>query len=105
MRFEVSAEVVSLIYIGVNMSGKEESGTSKLYPDGKEHSMPEAPGVAVISRWLGPRSLETIAKRDGKVIGHSTYEVSEDGKTLTAKLQGRDASGAEFEQTIVFDRD
>jgi hypothetical protein len=31
--------------------------------------------------------------------------VSPDGKTLTAKLKGIDASGAEFEQVIVFDRE
>src|SRR5688572_4030438 len=104
MRFEVSVEVVSLTYTGVNMSGVEESGTTKLYPDGKEHAIIEAPGFVAVSRWLGPRILETIAKKDGKVVGHSTYEISEDGKTLTAKIRGSDASGAEFEQTIVFDR-
>jgi hypothetical protein len=104
MRFEVSADVVSLTYTGVNMSGVEESGTSKLYPDGKEHPITEAPGFVALSRWLGPRILETTARKDGKVVGHSTYEISEDGKTLTANITGIDASGSTFEQVIVFDR-
>ena len=105
MRVEVSADVVSLTYTGVNMSGGEESGTTKVYADGKEHEIAEAPGFVAVSRWLSPRILETTAKKDGKVVGHSTYEISEDGKTLTARIKGSDASGTEFEQTIVFDRD
>jgi hypothetical protein len=105
LRFEASDEVVSLTYTGVNMSGMEETGTFKIHPDGKEHPIPGAPGLVEVSRWAGPRILETVAKQDGKVVGHSAYEVSEDGKTLTAKISGRDASGAEFEQIIVCDRE
>jgi hypothetical protein len=104
LRFEVSDEVISMTYTGVNMSGVEETGTFKMYPDGKEHPIPGPPGLVAVSRWAGPRILETVAKQDGKVVGHSSYEVSEDAKTLTAKISGSDASGAEFEQIIVCDR-
>ena len=47
----------------------------------------------------------TMAKKDGKVVGQSAYEISKDGKTLTAKVKGIDASGREFEQVIVFDHE
>lgn len=104
LRFEITDEAVSLTYTGVNMSGAEETGTFKIHPDGKEHPIPGAPGLIETSRWASPRTLETVAKQDGKVVGHSSYEVSEDGKTLTAKISGRDAGGAEFEQIIVCDR-
>ena len=105
LRFEVSDDVVSMTYTGVNMSGVEESGTFKIHPDGKEHPIPDAPGLVEVSRWAGPRLLDTVASQSGKVVGHSSYEVSEDGKTLTAKISGTDASGAEFEQVIVCDRE
>jgi hypothetical protein len=105
LRFEVSEDVVSFTYTGVNMSGVEEKGTFKIHPDGKEHPIPGAPGLVEVSRWVGPRILETVASKDGKVVGHGSYEVSEDGKTLTAKISGSDASGAEFEQIIVCDRE
>lgn len=105
LRFEISEEVIKLNYTGVNMSGAEEKGTFEIHPDGKEHSIPGTPGFVEVSRWIGPRILETVAKKDGKVVGHSSYEVSEDGKTLTAKISGSDASGAEFEQVIVCDRE
>jgi len=48
--------------------------------------------------------LQSIAKSDGAQVGEQTYEVSTDGKTLTAKVSGVDASGARFDQVIVFDR-
>ena len=105
LRFEVSDEVVSLTYTGVNMSGVEETGTFKIHPDGKEHPIAEAPGVVEVSRWVGPRLLESVGKKDGKVVGQSTYEISTDGNTLTAKIKGIDASGSTFEQVIVFDRE
>ena len=105
LRFEVSDDVVSMTYTGVNMSGVEESGTFKIHPNGKEHPIPDAPGLVEVSRWAGPRLLDTVASQSGKVVGHSSYEVSEDGKTLTAKISGTDASGAGFEQVIVCDRE
>ena len=104
MRFEVSDDAVLLTYTGVNMGGKQESSTRKLHPDGKEYPVAEAPGVVVVTKWVGSRILESVARRDGKLLGQSTYEVSSDGKTLTAKIKGIDASGREFEQVIVFDR-
>jgi hypothetical protein len=104
MRFEVSDESVSFIFIGVNMGGKEESGTRTVRPDGKEYPVNEAPGVVTIARWVGSNTLELVAKKDGKVVGESTYEVSKDGKTLTSKVKGTDAKGRQFEQVIVFDR-
>lgn len=54
---------------------------------------------------MGSHILVAVAKQDGKVVGQSSYEVSSDGKTLTAKVKGIDASGTEFEQVIVFYRE
>jgi hypothetical protein len=57
----------------------------------------------VATRWVGTNVLETVAKKDGQVVGHGTYEVSLDGATLTATVAGTDAAGKPFEQVIVFD--
>ena len=103
LHFEVSDDAVLLTYTGVNMAGKQESAKRKLHPDGKEYPVAEASGVVEIAKWAGSHVLEVVAKKDGKVIGRSAYEVSQDGKTLTAKIKGVDAKGAEFEQVIVFD--
>jgi len=105
MKFEFSDDLVLLTYTGVNMAGKEEKGTSRIHPDGKEHSVTEAPGVATISNWTTSHILEIVARKDGNVVGESKYEVSKDGKTLTATVKGIDAKGRSFEQIIVFDRE
>lgn len=105
LRFEVAGETISLTQAGVNMSGKPESSTLALQADGEEHALsPQAPGMVVVTRWIGPHVLETIGKRGADVVGRGTYEVAADGRTLTASVSGIDAAGAAFEQVIVFDR-
>ena len=54
------------------------------------------------------KRARTIAKKDGRVVGGGTYEVSADGRTLTtstrAPAANADGWGTDFEQVIVFDR-
>ena len=104
IRFEVAGETVSLAYGGVNASGRHEQGGQTLTADGQEHPLAEAPGMMAVST-LGPRVLHTAATKDGAVIGRAAYEVSEDGRTMTATASGLDATGTSFEQVIVFDRE
>ena len=105
LRFEISDDELLLTFTGISMSGKEESGVQKIHPDGKERPVAEAQGIVEVSRWVGSHTLESVAKKDGTVIGASRYEVSSDGKTLTSKVKGTDAKGRQFEQVIVFDRE
>ena len=107
MRFDVSGavnEIVVLRYGGVNHSGKDESAAHTMDVDGLERPVPQVPGVVAVARWAGPRTLETIGKKDGAVVGHATYAASEDGAELVATVKGVDAKGLPFEQVIVFDR-
>jgi hypothetical protein len=105
LTFEVAGDGISMTHAGVNMSGKTESGTTVLTPDGQEHAVsPQAPGVVAVTTWIGTRVLESEAKKDGRSLGKGTYAVSGDGRTLTATVAGTDAGGAPFEQVIVFDR-
>jgi hypothetical protein len=105
LKFEISDDLVLLTFTGINMAGKEESGTRRIHTDGKEHPVTESPGVVEISKWATSHVLEITAKKDGSVIGESKYEVSKDGKLLTATVKGIDAKGRSFEQIIVFDRE
>jgi hypothetical protein len=104
LTFEVAGDEVTLIHDGVNASGKSESGTTVLRADGRDHPVsPQAPNVVVATRWVGTNVLETVAKKDGQVVGQGTYVVSADGATLTATVAGTDAAGKPFQQVIVFD--
>ena len=105
MTFEVTPAQVAMSYSGVNAAGKQESSALMFYPDGKEHEIsPQAPGVMMICNWAGTHRLETEARKGDTVLGRGSYEVSADGQVLTATVSGVDASGAAFEQVIVFDR-
>jgi hypothetical protein len=105
LTFDVDRDEVRLVHAGINASGKEESGTTVLKPDGKEYPVsPRMPGLVVITRWLGPHVLETEARRDGQAISRGTYAVSEDGRSLIATIDGTDPGGEPFAHVIVFDR-
>ncbi len=105
MLFEIKDDEVAVTFSGINMAGKQEGGTRKMHPDGREHPVTEAPGFVEISKWVGKNRLETVVKKDSVINGQSSYEVSSDGKTLTATLKGIDGKGRPFEQVIVFDRE
>jgi len=105
MTFDVTPSQVLMAYSGVNAAGKQESSSMTFYPDGREHEVsPQAPGVMIVSHWEGTHRLDTEARKGKAVLGRGSYEVSADGRVLTATLSGVDGSGAAFEQVIVFDR-
>jgi hypothetical protein len=104
MTFELDGDVLILKYLGINMAGKEEGSTRRLRPDNKEYPVEMAPGYVEVTRYIGTNLLESTAKKDGQVAGLGTYEVSADGKVLTATVKGVDAKGREFQQVIIFDR-
>jgi len=104
IKFEFVDDMVLLTYSGINKSGHTEGATRKLHPDGKEHPIPEAPAYTQIDKWRGSNLLESVSMKDGQEAGQSTYEISSDKKTLTAKVKGIDASGRRFEQIIVLNR-
>jgi hypothetical protein len=81
IRIEVRADTVLFTDIVTDESGQELRGTNEVQADGVERET--ANGYAVTARWRSERVLETIARKDGTVVGHGLYEVSPDGTTLT----------------------
>jgi hypothetical protein len=104
MHFEIEGNIVNLTHAGINMSGKQESATMTLSADSVEYPIPQAPGFVSICRWVGTHALETMGKKDGAIVGHGTYAVSDDGQMMTATVRGVDGQAKSFEQVIVFDR-
>ena len=104
IRFEVTGTSVSLAYGGINAGGRQEHGRQTLHADGREHPLAEAPEVLAVAT-LEPRALRTAAFKGRNTIGRASYEVSEDGRTMTAVVSGIDAAGKTFDQIIAFNRD
>jgi hypothetical protein len=52
LTFGETADGVAMTHAGVNMSGKHESGTTVLHPDGVERpASPQAPGVMAVTTY------------------------------------------------------
>ena len=96
----VTGETVHIADHHVYASGKEQKGTHTFQADGKEHPF-EAPALGagvILATWTSSRVLDTIVTKDGKEITRVIYEVSPDGKTMTATRSGV------YAQTVVFRR-
>jgi hypothetical protein len=105
LEFSVVGDTVTIAHGGVNAAGHQESGVTKLQANGTEQVLPEAPGLVIVTRWVGPRVLDTVTRQDDRTVAHGVYAVSVDGNTLTATVSGSDQTGTAFEQVIVFDRE
>ena len=53
-------------------------------------------------RWRGSHVLETVAKKDGQVVGRGTYEVSDDGQRI--QLQQPEGAIVVLEKSAIEDR-
>jgi len=84
--------------------GKEMSNRVQ-YRDGKEEK--QAPGGsadATVAKKIDANTWDFDLKKAGKVVGHVHRVVSADGKTLTVHNTGAKLSGAEGDETLVFDK-
>ena len=79
---------------------------NSIQADGVEREF--AGGYAVMARRLGSHAIETIAKKDGAIVGQGLYEVSADRLTLTVSTRNasanKDGWQSDVDQVIVFDR-
>ena len=66
---------------------------STIVADGVAHPAPN--GFALTAAWRGGHALETVATKNGEVVGRGEYTVSADGRHLTI---------AASDQVIVLDR-
>jgi hypothetical protein len=95
VEFVVSGDTVKIADVVVDASGREERRLNTIQVDGHEHASESGNGYSLLATWRGSHVLETVATKDGQVVGRGIYEVSRDAKTLT--VSGDD-------MLIVFDR-
>ena len=73
--------------------------------DGKDYP---ATGIAnadaVSVKRIDANTVETMQKKDGKVVMTVTTKVSADGKTRTSTWRGKNAEGKEVHNVVVFDK-
>ena len=72
--------------------------------DGKDHAMPDAPGLTAIMSRPAPNVIKVESRNMGRIIGKGSYVVSEDGTTLTASVSSIDGQQRPFQTVLVWDR-
>jgi len=73
--------------------------------DGKDSPVTGNPDADMVSRTLvNPNTVETITKKDGKVISTQRSVVSKDGKTRTVTTKGLNAKGETMNNVAVYDK-
>jgi hypothetical protein len=77
------------------------SYTAKL--DGKEYAVPASAAKVVFKR-VNASTIERTALGDRGASESATWTLSPDRNTLTIVTKGKDASGAEYSSTQVYDR-
>lgn len=107
MVFELTPEGhYSLTAEGVNEKGEKcKERPTKLIPDGKEHPVPDLPGLVSIVTRPDPNTLNAeVQREDCSVVGGGRYVVSPDGNSLVATTFGYDTQLRQFRQETVWER-
>ena len=95
IEFSVNGNTVDIADEFVDESGRVERGHNTIVADGVEHPTPN--GYVITAAWRGTTALETVATKDGEVVGRGNYIVSADGRNLTI-------SAGNGDHVIVLDR-
>ena len=93
IEFAVNGNTVDIDHEYVDESGRIERGHNTIIADGAGHPTPN--GFVMTAAWRAPTALETVATKNGEVVGRGEYVVSADGRNLTIHAS---------DQVIVLDR-
>jgi hypothetical protein len=93
IEFTVDHNTVNVEQEFVDQAGQLVRNHMTIVADGAPQAMPN--GYVLTARWRGGHALDTVATKNGAVVGAGRYEVSPDGRRLTIVAA---------EQVIVLDR-
>jgi len=95
IEFAMDGASLTITDVVIDSSGQEEKGKNTILVDGKEHPSTRGNGYFITAAWTSSHVLQTMAKKDGQIVGLGRYAVSDDGTTLTISTD---------QQQIVCDR-
>ena len=91
---------------GINQKGEKVAERPKRFtPDGKDHPIPDLPGLKYrVTRPDASTMTGEARREDGSVVGGATSVVSPDGKSMTVDNFGYDTQMRQFKMRTVWDR-
>ena len=103
--YAATADGIVLTATGTNADGSAVSQKSSFKYDGKDYAISGSADYDSLSlKRVDDLTVESVQKKGGKAVGKTTRTVSEDGKVLTLASKGTGASGAAYDNVMVFDR-
>ena len=73
--------------------------------DGRDYPATGIPNADAVSlKRIDANTIETLQKKDGKVVMTITTKVSQDGKTRTSTWHGKNAEGKDVHNVVMFDK-
>lgn len=105
IKWEKTEDGIKLTSDGVNAEGKPTHGEYVSKFDGKDVSWTGNPDADMASATKADdNNFTNVWKKGGKATITSKAMVSDDGKTLTITMTGKNAKGATMNNTVVYDR-
>jgi len=103
--YAATADGLDMTVTGTNADGSAVSQKSSFKYDGKDYAISGSADFDTLSlKKIDDYTVESVQKKAGKTVGRTTRTVSKDGKVLTLTSKGHGASGATYDNVMVFDR-
>lgn len=84
-------------------AGKDFHMVYYMTPDGQDHPYADSAAVdAIQSTLLDAHTLETLSKKDGKIVASGLRELSDDGKTMRVIQAGELPDGSTFQNVAIY---
>jgi hypothetical protein len=100
-----TADGTALTFTGVAADGSAISGQSTFKYDGKDYPITGSPDYDSLSlRRVNGRTIKSLQKKDGKVVGSTIRTISGHGKVLTLTSKGKSVSGKWYHNVAVYDK-
>ncbi|HKC12451.1 MAG TPA: hypothetical protein VKI41_10500 [Vicinamibacteria bacterium] len=105
LRLEAAEDGVKYTADGVGPDGKPTHQEFTAKYDGKDYPFAGNPDADTISyKRIDAHTVEAVTKKSGKTTIMAKVVVSQDGKTRTLNMTGKDAKGQDVNNTVVYDK-
>jgi opacity protein-like surface antigen len=95
----------AMTFTGIAANGSSVSGQSTFKYDGKDYKITGSPDYDTLSlKRLNGSTVRADLKKGGKVVGTTVRTISGHGKVLTLASKGKGATGAVFDNVMIFDK-
>ena len=103
--YAASEQGTAMTWTSVGADGKEIVARSTFKADGKDYPMTGAANFDSLSlKQVDDHTVQSTQNKGGKVVGTTTRTVSKDGKVLTLSSKGTSATGAAYDNVMVYDK-